>query len=436
MKIGIEICDEKNDYMDFSKLEEGNPGIGGIGYQMLLMGYSLYEYYDDYEIVYFHYCGTNKYPEGTQDIICKDYQDVLDKAVSMSVDCLFVNCNKDIHFYRCLRSTNLKVVVRAGCYLEKKEVDMIMKTSQVVRVVAVASEEYDHYIDHDIIDRMICVENSMSFLGINERNSSSIGNHRVAYIGSLVPQKGFHYLAKVWPRILRKFPDAHLDVIGSGKLYDKSSRLGKYGIAESSFEKNFMKYLTDSNGNIIPSVSFLGVIGAGKGNILKDISVGVVNPTALTECCCTSSLDFEAAGIPVVTCGRYGIPSTVINGKTGLTYKLPTEEGLFICLTRLMKNEKLNERIGHNARKFAKDFDRKKMVIKWDEEIRNLVYDRPVRHRKVNGNYYNDLKWLRLINAFLRRNCKMSFLPSVMDWTDIYLDFGHFIMGNLRKLRV
>ena len=47
----------------------------------------------------------------------------------------------------------------------------------------------------------------------------------------------------IWPDVVKQVPDAQLYVIGSGKVYDENAKLGKYNIAEESYEKKFMSYL-------------------------------------------------------------------------------------------------------------------------------------------------------------------------------------------------
>ncbi|MCB6981976.1 glycosyltransferase, partial [Bacteroides uniformis] len=64
-------------------------------------------------------------------------------------------------------------------------------------------------------------------------------NLNVAYVGSLVPAKGFDLLASAWPAVLAKVPDAQLFVVGSGKLYNRNSVLGKWNIADEKFENKF-----------------------------------------------------------------------------------------------------------------------------------------------------------------------------------------------------
>ncbi|SEP94805.1 glycosyltransferase [Butyrivibrio sp. TB] len=442
MKIGIEICDNYNDNKDFTHLEKGNPGIGGIYYQMLLMGDSLLKFFGDkYEIVFFHYNSSNIYPVGARDILCDDNVDLLEKAEKEKIDALIVNCNKSNEWYSCLRTKDTNVLVRAGCYFNYDELKCIRNTPQVVRVITISSEEYDYYYDEDILEKTICIENSICFseceeydigISVQRRNQKAISSHNVAYIGSIVPQKGFARLAKIWTKVVKKIPDAHLYVIGSGQLYDSNAKLGKYGIAEEKFEASFMKYLCDSDGNILSSVTFCGLIMGGYSEAMSNISVGVVNPIALTETFCTSAIDFASYGIPVVTCGKHGLLSTVINRVTGITFL--TNIGFRKALIRLMLDNELNKKLGDNAYFFARNFDWKKKTKDWDEKLQELRFGYKCEQRKLNGNYFNDFKWFKVINRFFRKNLGLTFLPTAADYEALFFSVGHFVMDIFRKL--
>lgn len=443
IKIGIEINDNKYKNKDFTHLLDGNPGIGGIQYQLLLLGDCLSNFFDDkYEIVYFHYSPLNDFPEGIKEVICEDDLDILRVSLLEDIDELIVNCNKSDLWYESLRKTNLNVLVRAGCYLDIREIYNIRLTKQIVRIITISSEEYDYYIDDDIIDRTICIENMMSFLNNNYPSKKALlemkfknGDtltHNVAYIGSLVPQKGFARLARIWPQIINKIPDAHLYVIGSGQLYGSDNELGKYGIAEEVYENKFMKYLTDKNGNIIQSVTFCGLIEDGYADVLNNISVGVVNPIALTETFCTSAIDFSSYCIPVVTCGKHGLLSTVLDNITGLTFH--TDIGFKRNIISLLTNATLNKKLSINAYDFSRTFDCQKIVKKWDKALQDLYEEKKCTIHKVEGNYLNDFKILKLVNAFFRRKMGLKFIPSSVDYKKHLMDIAHFSMRIIRKI--
>lgn len=120
-------------------------------------------------------------------------------------------------------------------------------------------------------------------------------------MGCIRPDKGFHVLAKAWPTILTEIPDAQLYVIGNGQLYGKDVSLGKYGVATQEYENEFMPYLIDKGGQILPSVHFLGLLGDEKYDVMGRCKVGVPNPTNSSETFCISGVEMELLGCSVTT---------------------------------------------------------------------------------------------------------------------------------------
>jgi glycosyltransferase involved in cell wall biosynthesis len=106
---------------------------------------------------------------------------------------------------------------------------------------------------------------------------------------------------------LKVYPDAVLNVIGSGKLYDRNARLGKYGIADEEYEKAFMPYLIDSGGQILPSVKFWSILGKEKNEILQTTRVGVPNPSGRTETFGYTAIEMQFCGtlIATIKCPAY-----------------------------------------------------------------------------------------------------------------------------------
>src|SRR5699024_4727723 len=108
------------------------------------------------------------------------------------------------------------------------------------------------------------------------------------------------------------------EVVGSGRLYNRNAKLGTYGIADESYEKEFIKFLIDKNGKILPQVHFHGVLGGEeKLDVMARCAVGIVNPTGETETFGISAIEFEAMGIPVVTRDTGGFRNVVETEKTG-----------------------------------------------------------------------------------------------------------------------
>ena len=120
-------------------------------------------------------------------------------------------------------------------------------------------------------------------------------------------------MAKAWPKILEEVPDAELFVIGSGKLYDKKSKLGKWGLADERYESTFMKYLTRGE-DLLPGVHLLGTLGGEKYAVLAQTKVGVPNPSGHTETFCISAVEMQMMGARVVSKRCAGYLDTVRNG--------------------------------------------------------------------------------------------------------------------------
>ena len=113
-------------------------------------------------------------------------------------------------------------------------------------------------------------------------------------------------------------PDAHLNVIGGGALYDRNSRLGKWGLAEEKDEQEFMPYLIDEEGKLLSSVTFWGVLGKEKDEVLNRTKVGVPNPGGVSETFCIAAIEMQLWGGLVTTIRYGGFIDTV--GPTGLLY--------------------------------------------------------------------------------------------------------------------
>lgn len=439
IKVGIEIEDVTQKKIDMSCPQLGNPGIGGSGYEALLLAWALknsdnIKEADTPIVTVYHNEQSNVIPDNCEECIVSDGIDALSKAVDNFENIYICNTNHGHDWYEYLRNTDLKVIIWAGCYIEYDEIVEIKNTSNVVRVVCVSQEEYDYYYDDDIISKMCVINNMINISAYNLRKPINEIANTVTYVGSLVPQKGFLELAKIWKGVLDEVPDAQLNVIGTGQLYRRDQELGKYGIAEEIFENSFIKYLTDSRGNIMESVHFLGLLGEEKEKVFSDTKVGVVNPSALTETFCISGVEMQACGIPVVTRKKHGLLSTVINGKTG--YLFNTRNDFKTSLIKLLKNGKVNKEYSQQARIFVtEEFDYRNVIDQWLNVFNDIEENIKTYAKFSKRNYLNDVKWFKYLNAYFRHKCKIKNLPSSIDYKEMYFNVGHRVMAWVRKIK-
>lgn len=409
IKIGIELPDDTIQGIDLSHPELGNPGVGGSEYLFSLLASELSK--RNCNITIFHY-NNNIVCSNTKDFIVKDNTSMIKEAQDKGIDILIHQVGKTSEWYRNLEETDIKTIAWAHVYLEYNELVELRKCKNVKRVVFVGKEEYDAYIDDDIITKSTYIYNMIPVE--KEPIKRVLGTPIVTYVGSLVPAKGFHKLAEIWPIVIDKVPNAQLYVIGNGKVYDRDARLGKYGISQSDYENKFMDYLLDKNGNILPSVHFLGIVGSNKESIFRVTTAGVVNPTALTETFCMSAVEMEYSFIPVVSKKKWGLLDTIKHNRTG--YLFNTKKEFCNYLVKLLTDESVNKELGENAHKFVKSMFSVDVIIhKWLELLDEVNQSKAVHYLGVQRNYINDYKWMKIVLRTLRFNFNIKAIPSFYD---------------------
>ena len=235
-------------------------------------------------------------------------------------ECIIYRFVDDIKIYDVLNNYQINGIAWAHNYIMAHGAKRAGKCEYLKCIVMVSRQQYDRYIDDDIIDKCTYAYNIVESSSIEESKSSET-LPVVTYTGALVNVKGFHILAKCWKKILKKVPDAQLYVIGTGNLYNENINLGKYKIAEEGYEKLFIPYLLDKNGNIDKSVHFMGKMGQEKREIYIKSRVGIINPSARTETFGLGAVELQSYGVPVVLKNKNGFPDIVKNNKTDYLFR-------------------------------------------------------------------------------------------------------------------
>ena len=410
MKVGLLLNDIGFSGIDLSNPWTGNPGIGGTQYCFVMLGKALVEA-SEYEVVCFHYNDTNNLDSKIESVIVKNEKDAIQEASKCNIDVFILKSPTDPIVYDEIEKRKLKTISWAHNYILDRNLELHKRTQYIKRVVFVGKQEYDRYIDDDIINKSDYIFNM--FKSNNEHQRKESVSNIVTYTGSLVKQKGFHILAEVWKDILKKVPDAQLYVIGSGSLYNSNEKLGSYGIAAESYEKMFMPFLVDEKGQILSSVHFMGKMGAEKSKVYEMTKVGVMNPSARTETFGLSAVEMNEFGIPVCTEGKNGLPDTVVNGHTGLLSH--GKRALENNIVKLLKDTKYNLWLGNQGKEFIKKFEPGVIAQEWIKEIEDVYLDKKVSYKKPEDYYGNNAKWLRIVNRFLRNELHLTFLKSVVE---------------------
>ena len=186
-------------------------------------------------------------------------------------------------------------------------------------LICVGENQYLQLIDSPIKKKISHINNGISDYLID--HASLLNNFEsrkdIVFMGSLVPQKNFHYLAKVWKLISYEIPEAKLHVIGSSNTYGINSNLGKKGLAEKIMKINLLVFL-NSDPISAKKVLFHGNLGLSKYDILAKARVGIVNPLGTTETCCVSAVEMQALGLPVCTGNYESLKTSVLDKTSGL----------------------------------------------------------------------------------------------------------------------
>lgn len=411
INIGIYLELKNTENIDFTSIKEGNPGVGGTAYVQVLMATYLNDLYSNYRIT-IYVENEQIFPNGILQRRVKDDVDAIEKAYVDNVDLfIFVAKYHDENFYKLIDKYKVKSISWVHNYINYKILNELYYTEYIQRVIFVGQQHYDAYIDDKIMEKSSYIYNIVptnpNFIRENITNKKI-----VTYIGALHKSKGFDVLAKQWKNILIQVPDAKLYVIGSGNLYDRSTKLGKYGIAESSYEQKFVKYILDSNGNILDSIIFCGTLGKEKEEIFKKTSVGVPNPSGKTETFCLSAVELEACGIPVVTYNGYGLLDTVKNNRSGFLSRSGR------CLTKgivkLLKNESLNSEMGNKGIVFSKsNFAPEILMPYWDKLFFEVLNDVGAENLFSYKNFRDDWKWLKYFNYKFKQVFNTNKPPSI-----------------------
>jgi glycosyltransferase involved in cell wall biosynthesis len=399
--------------------EKGNPGIGGTEFGLVALPYFISKYHSEITpVIYAN--KTNNLPNQQISRQVDDGVAAARKAIQDDCQILLVRAyDRDLNpeFIRTISDSKLKVIAWAQNPPGSKEMDIIASCANISCLICVGREELDLLRDHLVIYKTSCIYNGIH-TSIYTPEYHTIGDGKnVVYLGSLVRAKGFHVLARVWPKVKAQVPEASLIVIGSGKVYNESTRLGGWGVADEPYEQEFRPFLSDKDGKPDRSVEFLGRLGVEKIPIMQQADIGVVNPNLNpgdgTETFCWSAVEFQACGTPVVSAAADGLLDTVIHKRTGLLAR--NEPSLAKNIVRLLRNKELREQYGLNAMNHVKtEFDFQIICQQWHDLFLAVIHGVPNRIIPMKNNIFYHNKIILETMRLAKQNIPMlRTLPSI-----------------------
>ncbi len=177
---------------------------------------------------------------------------------------------------------------------------------------------------------------------------------RIVTLGRLSKQKNHLLLIKAFSEIVKKYPYAELHIYGEGEMFDElSASIKNMGLEEKIYldgnTKHVKEVLAKTSIFVLPS-DYEGMPNA----LMEAMSVGV--PCISTDCPC-------------------GGPRMIItNRKNGLLFPVGEKEELVEMLDFLLADENERERIGREAKEYAKmQFDTEKIYNDWEQYLLTIV---------------------------------------------------------------
>lgn len=407
MKVAFYLNNE--DYIsnkDFTNIMKGNPGIGGSEYMVLLISYLLTTRENNIKVrLYVAKIATFN---SEMDVMVEPDMCVAALHASNEGFTRFVVDHKRVkwhnHPFQSL-NPNMKIIAWCHCFAFTRELHIMYAHPNMGRILSVSKEQMDlmrddrSFLISDYIFNTVILEEK--WIKKAKMHPNSERKHIVVYMGSLVPLKTFHILAEIWPLIVSQVPDAELYVIGNGKVYGDNVQLGQYGIAEKNYEDKFMPFII-KNGNILPSVHFMGAMGEDKNEILIKAKVGVPNPTGKSETFCLSAVEMQAMGCSVTAMKAPGYYDTIYNGNI-----VKNKQGLVDSIVNLLLG-KAPKSFDNTLEYIQNNFSTKTIAEEWESFLisdMSTYYHHilPIEHLSYR------YKWLKEILRVMKNCCPVLY---------------------------
>jgi glycosyltransferase involved in cell wall biosynthesis len=342
--------DSKINSADFTEPRLGNPAVGGTEFNFVSLAHELATRRIA-RITLVHRNRTNTYPNSLSTVTINDHPGGLRELLSRraSIGCVVVRGHDSLPSAGVLNAIpdGIPVIAWTHNHLRSSTLSYFAKCEQIKRVVYVGREQCALAAGATCYAKSTYIPN-----GLYVPSCSNVSKEqRAVYIGHLVPEKGFHRIARLWPQIRRACPTVELDVIGSSRVYRPDDRLGPLGVAPRSYESLILRYLRNDPAKY--GVKFHGMMGTEKYDVMSRAMVGLPNPTGFTECCPGSVLEMSGCQAAVVAMRQWGMCDTVLDQVSGF---LCSDDDEYVDrVVSLFANPSMAESMGTAGQRFVRD---------------------------------------------------------------------------------
>ncbi len=207
-------------------------------------------------------------------------------------------------------------------------------------------------------------------------NRSPAGGHtrkRLLFVGRLSPEKGLHLLLDAFPKLLDRYPEAELDLVGPEaecpiefivKITDDPRVAALSRFYDGRRYRQHLEQQTRELG-LQDRVHFHGFQPhTAVADFLRRADVLVM--PSLSEALGYPAIEAMAAGVPVVASRVGGLGTTVEDGRTGLLFESGNADALAEALLRMLNDTVLRTTLISEGRVAVAE------RFRWDHVARNL----------------------------------------------------------------
>jgi len=194
-------------------------------------------------------------------------------------------------------------------------------------------------------------EEARSKLGISSSEKVIIS------VSRLIPRKGTHHVIKAFARLLPRFPELRLLIVGDGVWKEELERLAReLGVANRVDFKGFVPH--ERLGEILPAADVFALTPEYEG-------LGIVFIEAL------------ACGVPVVASSVGGILDIIENGRNGFLVPPGDVEKLLDALEKLLTNDDLQRKFREEGLRVVREkFLWENILSRIEELYQSLIVKR------------------------------------------------------------
>lgn len=228
------------------------------------------------------------------------------------------------------------------------------------KVIAVSSIEVKQYLDMGVPEeKIVLIPNSIDFpeyqklpkKGVFKKKIGLVKNEKIIlYVGRIHRIKGIDILVKAYSSLMSRLNNVKLVIVGpdDGYLSELLKLIKTMAIEES--------------------IIFVGAL-YGKSKIEAYVDADVCVIPSRYEIWGIAALEAMACGRPVLATDMGGLKEIISNGETGLLVAPENSEELLDCLTFVLKNPVVAEKMGMRGRDFVEKRFAVSIIGKKIEEV-------------------------------------------------------------------